>query len=63
MGAATEAFGWMTRHPDNPVARTMQRPGYELQRIAATREPTADELEVAETALHEVLRLEGAAPD
>jgi hypothetical protein len=29
--------------------------------VAATREPTPAELEVAEAALHEVLRLEGAA--
>jgi uncharacterized protein YqhQ len=62
MGAATEAFAWMTRHRDHPLARAMQRPGYELQRVAATREPTAEELEVAEAALHEVLRLEGAEP-
>jgi uncharacterized protein YqhQ len=61
LGAATEAFGWMGRHRDHPVARAMRRPGFELQRVAATREPTAAELEVAETALGEVLRLEGAA--
>ena len=60
MGAATEAFAWMNRHRDHPLAKAMQRPGYELQRVAATREPSADELEVAEAALHEVLRLEGA---
>ena len=36
----------------------MLRPGFALQRSAATREPTADELEVARTALDEVLRLE-----
>ena len=46
----------------NPLAKAMQWPGYELQRVAATREPSADELEVAEAALHEVLRLEGARP-
>jgi uncharacterized protein YqhQ len=61
LGAATEAFGWMGRHRDHPVARAMRRPGFELQRVAATREPTAAELEVAESALGEVLRLEGAA--
>jgi uncharacterized protein YqhQ len=61
LGAATEAFGWMGRHRDHPVARALRKPGFELQRVAATREPTPAELEVAETALHEVLRLEGAA--
>jgi uncharacterized protein YqhQ len=61
LGAATEAFGWMGRHHDHPVSRALRRPGFELQRVAATREPTPAELEVAETALAEVLRLEGAA--
>ena len=59
LGAATEAFGWMGRHSDHPVARALRRPGFELQRVAATREPSAAELEVAEAALGEVLRLEG----
>ena len=59
LGVATEAFAWMTRHRDHPVARALSRPGFELQRVAATREPTAAELEVAEAALDEVLRLEG----
>jgi uncharacterized protein YqhQ len=61
LGAATEAFGWMGRPREHPVARALRRPGFELQRVAATREPTAAELEVAETALGEVLRLEGVA--
>ena len=61
VGVAAETFSWMTRHPDNRLARTLSRPGYELQRVAATREPTAEELEVAKTALNEVLRLERAA--
>ena len=60
LGAATEAFGWMGRHRDHPVSRALRRPGFELQRVAATRDPTPAELEVAEAALAEVLRLEGA---
>jgi uncharacterized protein YqhQ len=60
VGVATEMFAWMTRHSDNAVSRALHRPGYELQRMAATREPTDQELEVAEAALDEVLRLEGA---
>jgi uncharacterized protein YqhQ len=62
IGVAPEAYGWMTRHSDHVVARALRRPGYELQRVAATREPTAEELAVAEAALDEVLRLEGARP-
>jgi len=61
IGVATEVFGWMTRHADSPVSRALRRPGFELQRVAATREPTPEELEVAQAALDEVLRLEGAA--
>jgi len=61
MGAATEAFGWMTRNAGHPLARALARPGHELQRIASTREPTGEELEVAEAALDEVLRLEHAS--
>lgn len=62
VGVATEAFAWMARNRDHPLARLMQRPGFQLQRVAATREPTPEELEVAHAALAEVLRLEGAAP-
>jgi uncharacterized protein YqhQ len=61
IGVAGEAFGWMSRHRANPVARMLARPGFQMQRLAATREPTVEELEVARTALDEVLRLEGAA--
>jgi hypothetical protein len=56
-----QAFGWMTRPPPRP-GQALRRPGYGLQRVAATREPTAEELAVAEAALDEVLRLEGARP-
>ncbi len=58
VGIATETFGWIQRNRQSRVAQMMLRPGFALQRSAATREPTADELEVARTALDEVLRLE-----
>jgi uncharacterized protein YqhQ len=58
VGVATETFAWMQRNRTSPVARVLARPGHELQRIAATREPSPAELEVARTALDEVLRLE-----
>ncbi len=41
VGLAAESFSWMTRHPEHPLARALARPGFELQRVAATREPTA----------------------
>jgi uncharacterized protein YqhQ len=62
MGVATEAFAWTARNGDHRLARAMRRPGFALQRVAATREPTEAELEVARTALAEVLRLERAEP-
>ena len=62
VGVATEAFAWMTRNREHPLSRALAKPGFHLQRVAATREPTAAELEVAHTALNEVLRLEGAEP-
>ncbi|MDX6504166.1 MAG: hypothetical protein QOE29_1291 [Gaiellaceae bacterium] len=61
VGVATETFGWMTRHPEHPVARALSRPGHELQHRLSTREPSADQLEVAEAALAACLALEREA--
>ena len=62
IGTAMELFAWMARHPRHPLARTLGRPGLEMQRVFTTSEPTADQLDVADMALKELLRLEGAAP-
>jgi hypothetical protein len=53
-----ELFGWMQRHPRHPLSRALRRPGYELQHRLVTREPTPDQLEVAEAALRACLELE-----
>jgi len=58
VAASTEVFSWMVRNPENPLARALARPGHELQHRLATAEPTHDQLEVAEAALAECLRLE-----
>jgi uncharacterized protein YqhQ len=58
VAASTEVFGWMTRHPDSPVARALARPGHELQHRLATAEPSPEQLEVAEAALAACLALE-----
>ena len=58
LGASTEIFGWMTRHPENRIARALAKPGHELQHRLATAEPTAEQLEVAEAALRACLELE-----
>jgi uncharacterized protein YqhQ len=56
--AAGEIFAWMQRHPGNAVSRALAWPGHELQARFLTAEPSGLQLEVAETALQECLRLE-----
>ena len=58
LGASTEIFGWMTRHPHNVVAQALSKPGHELQHRLTTADPTPDQLEVAEAALSACLELE-----
>ena len=62
IGTAMELFSWMARHQDHPLSRTLRRPGIELQRLFTTSEPTAEQLDVADLALQELLRLEDTAP-
>jgi uncharacterized protein YqhQ len=62
IGTAMELFSWMARHQDHPVSRTLRRPGIELQRLFTTSEPTEAQLDVADLALKELLRLEDVAP-
>lgn len=61
VAAATEIFGWMTRHPTNPVAQALSKPGHELQHRLSTAEPSEEQLEVAEAALAACLELEHGA--
>jgi uncharacterized protein YqhQ len=58
LAASVEVFGWMTRNPAHPVSRALAKPGHELQHRLGTREPTAEQLEVAEAALRACLELE-----
>jgi uncharacterized protein YqhQ len=58
IAASTELFGWMTRHPANPVAQALSKPGHEIQHRLSTAEPTEAQLEVAEAALAACLALE-----
>ena len=62
VGAATELFAWMVRHPEHPVARLLARPGHELQHRLATADPDTAQLEVAEAALAACLELETSPP-
>ena len=61
IAAATELFGWMSRHPEHPLARVLSKPGHELQHRFSTAEPSAGQLEVVEAALEACLELEHAA--
>ena len=60
LAASVEIFNWMTRNAEHPLSRALAKPGHELQHRLGTREPSADQLEVANAALHACLRLENA---
>ncbi|MSO40736.1 MAG: DUF1385 domain-containing protein [Solirubrobacterales bacterium] len=55
---AVEMFAWSERNSDSALARAFHRPGHEIQRHVATKEPTADQLAVAVAALDEILSAE-----
>jgi uncharacterized protein YqhQ len=61
LATSTEIFGWMSRHPDSRLTKLLAKPGHELQHRLATEQPTPEQLEVAEAALAECLRLEEQA--
>jgi uncharacterized protein YqhQ len=61
IATSMELFGWMTRHPDNPAAKALSKPGHELQHRLSTADPTPEQLEVAEAALAACLELEHGA--
>jgi uncharacterized protein YqhQ len=58
---AVEVFAWGERHPDSRLTQLLRRPGHEIQRAVGTREPSAEQLEVGEAALGEILRVEQPA--
>ena len=51
VAASVEMFAWSERNSESPLAQAFRRPGYEMQRLFATREPTADQLDVGRAAL------------
>ena len=48
---AVEVFAWSERNEGTTLSRALRRPGYEIQRLVGTREPTAEQLEVGRAAL------------
>jgi uncharacterized protein YqhQ len=61
IAASVELFSWMVQNEKNPVARALAFPGHELQHRFVTAEPSPEQLEVANLALDECVRLESAA--
>jgi uncharacterized protein YqhQ len=57
---AVEVFAWSERNSGTRLAKALRRPGFELQRVMGTREPSPEQLEVGEAALAEILRVESA---
>jgi uncharacterized protein YqhQ len=58
IGIAVEVFLWSERNSETTAARVLRKPGYELQRLLGTREPTEEQLEVGRAALKEILLAE-----
>jgi uncharacterized protein YqhQ len=63
VAVSVEMFAWSERHRESPLAQAFRRPGYEMQRLFATREPTGEQLDVGRAALAEILRREIPATD
>lgn len=57
-GAAVEVFALAERRPNSPIGRGVHRAGHEIQARFVTTEPTAEQMEVGEAALAELLRIE-----
>jgi uncharacterized protein YqhQ len=58
VAVSVEMFAWSERNHDTALAHAFRKPGYEMQRLFATREPTAEQLEVGRAAMIEILRRE-----
>jgi uncharacterized protein YqhQ len=58
LAASIEIFSWMVQNERHPLARALSKPGHELQHRFVTAEPSPGQLEVANAALAECLRLE-----
>ena len=62
-GAAVEVFAFAERRPETAVSRAVHGTGHEIQRLISTREPTPEQLDVAEVAVVELLRIENVNAD
>ena len=60
VAVSVEMFAWSERHRETALAQVFRKPGYEMQRRFATKEPTVEQLEVGRAALIEILRREAS---
>jgi len=58
LSLSVETFVHAERHPDSPLGRAVHFSGHEIQRLFATREPDAEQMEVGAAALEAVLAAE-----
>jgi uncharacterized protein YqhQ len=58
--ASIEMFAYAEHHPESVFARIFRAPGFRLQEVIGTREPTADQIEVSRAAIERLLAAEGA---
>lgn len=56
--ASIEMFGWAERHPESGFTKAFRAPGFELQRVLGTREPTTEQIEVGQAAIERLLSVE-----
>lgn len=56
--ASIEMFAFAERHPDSGFAKLFRAPGFELQRVLGTREPTPEQIEVGRAAIERLLSVE-----
>lgn len=56
--ASIEMFAYAERHPDSGFAKLFRAPGFELQRVLGTREPTPEQIEVGRAAIERLLSVE-----
>ena len=59
---AVEVFAWSERHEGTRLSKLLRRPGYEIQRVVGTREPTERAARGGRAAMAEILRVEAARP-
>jgi uncharacterized protein YqhQ len=59
LSLAVETFVYAERNPESPLGRAIHASGDAIQRLFATREPSAEQLEVGVAALDAVLVAEG----